>query len=155
VCGLSVGDDFELSESNRVRIPAAPRRLPSCPPVGAAAPASPSSDSRPAVDPLEQDPLVACPDPRLRDHAIECLERRGLSRRAHMSRSTPPLRPLRCGRRRERRRQGGGRRFSGRRREREPSWASGPVWKASSSVEPASAARRTNASARTPASRGA
>ncbi len=65
VCGLNVGDYFELTESSRVRIPdgrhfclyALAAVLPLLPP---------KQRSLDANDWLEQDTLVACPDPEER-----------------------------------------------------------------------------------------
>jgi uncharacterized repeat protein (TIGR04076 family) len=62
VCGLAVGDYFELTESSRVRIPAGRHfclyALQSVLPLLPA-----KQRSLPASDWLEQDSLVACPDP--------------------------------------------------------------------------------------------
>ena len=62
VCGLQVGDYFELTESSRVRIPAGRHfclyALQSVLPLLPA-----KQRSLPASDWLEQDSLVACPDP--------------------------------------------------------------------------------------------
>ena len=62
VCGLAVGDYFELTESSRVRIPAGKHfclyALQSVLPL---LPAKPRK--LPAEDWLEQDSLVCCPDP--------------------------------------------------------------------------------------------
>lgn len=79
VCGLQVGDYFELTESSRVRIPegkhfclyALQAVIPLLPP------------KQRVLDPndwLEQDTLVACPDPEERlIMQIERLERRTLN----------------------------------------------------------------------------
>jgi uncharacterized repeat protein (TIGR04076 family) len=62
VCGLEVGDYFELTESSRLRIPAGKHfciyALQSVLPLLAA-----KQRDLPAGDWLEQDSLVACPDP--------------------------------------------------------------------------------------------
>jgi uncharacterized repeat protein (TIGR04076 family) len=62
VCGLEVGDYFELTESSRLRIPAGRHfcvyALQSVLPLLAA-----KQRDLPAGDWLEQDSLVACPDP--------------------------------------------------------------------------------------------
>ncbi len=62
VCGLRVGDSFELTESSRLRIPAGRHfciyALQSVLPFLAA-----KQRQLPASDWLEQDSLVACPDP--------------------------------------------------------------------------------------------
>jgi len=62
VCGLEVGDYFELTESSRVRIPAGRHfclyALQSVLPLLPA-----KQRALPASDWLEQDSLVACPDP--------------------------------------------------------------------------------------------
>jgi uncharacterized repeat protein (TIGR04076 family) len=62
VCGLAVGDYFELTESSRVRIPDGRHfclyALQSVLPLLPA-----KQRSLPASDWLEQDSLVACPDP--------------------------------------------------------------------------------------------
>jgi uncharacterized repeat protein (TIGR04076 family) len=62
VCGLEVGDYFELTESSRLRIPAGKHfcvyALQSVLPLLAA-----KQRELPAGDWLEQDSLVACPDP--------------------------------------------------------------------------------------------
>ena len=62
VCGLEVGDYFELTESSRVRIPPGKHfcvyALPSVLPL------LPAKQRRlPDEDWLEQDSLVCCPDP--------------------------------------------------------------------------------------------
>ena len=62
VCGLQVGDYFEVTESNRVRIPAGKHfclyALQSVIPLLAA-----KQRRLPLEDWLEQDSLVCCPDP--------------------------------------------------------------------------------------------
>jgi uncharacterized repeat protein (TIGR04076 family) len=62
VCGLEVGDSFELTESSRLRIPAGKHfcvyALQSVLPLLPAKQRDP-----PEGDWLEQDSLVACPDP--------------------------------------------------------------------------------------------
>ena len=62
VCGLQVGDYFEVTESNRVRIPAGKHfclyALQSVIPLLAA-----KQRKLPQEDWLEQDSLVCCPDP--------------------------------------------------------------------------------------------
>jgi len=62
VCGLAVGDFFEVTESNRLRIPEDKHfclfALQSVLPFIAA-----KQRQLPAEDWLEQDSLVACPDP--------------------------------------------------------------------------------------------
>jgi uncharacterized repeat protein (TIGR04076 family) len=62
VCGLAVGDYFEVTESSRVRIPEGKHFcLFAMQSVLALLPAK--MRSLPAGDWLEQDSLVACPDP--------------------------------------------------------------------------------------------
>jgi uncharacterized repeat protein (TIGR04076 family) len=62
VCGLSVGDYFEVTESSRVRIPAGKHfcmfALAAALPLLAA-----KQRKQPAGDWLESDSFVACPDP--------------------------------------------------------------------------------------------
>ncbi len=74
VCGLEVGDYFELTESSRVRIPAGRHfclyALQSVLPFLAA-----KQRTMPASDWLEQDSLVACPDPD--ERVIMRIERTG------------------------------------------------------------------------------
>ena len=54
VCGLAVGDYFELTESSRLRLAAVLPLLPA------------KQRQLPACDWLERDSLVACPDPEER-----------------------------------------------------------------------------------------
>ena len=62
VCGLEVGDFFEVTESSRVRIP--PGRHFCLYALAAVLPLLPAKQRRlPGTDWLEQDSLVACPDP--------------------------------------------------------------------------------------------
>jgi uncharacterized repeat protein (TIGR04076 family) len=62
VCGLEVGDYFELTESSKVRIPAGRHFCLYA--LQAVAPLLPAKQRQlPASDWLEQDSLVACPDP--------------------------------------------------------------------------------------------
>jgi uncharacterized repeat protein (TIGR04076 family) len=62
VCGLSVGDYFELTESNRVRIP--PGKHFCLYALGAVLPLLAAKQRQLAAnDWLESDSLVACPDP--------------------------------------------------------------------------------------------
>jgi uncharacterized repeat protein (TIGR04076 family) len=62
VCGLSVGDYFELTESNRVRIP--PGKHFCMYALGAVLPLLAAKQRQLAAnDWLESDSLVACPDP--------------------------------------------------------------------------------------------
>src|SRR6266571_1015099 len=62
VCGLEVGDFFEVTESSRVRIPAGRHFCMFA--LAAALPLLAAKQRRqPAGDWLEQDSLVACPDP--------------------------------------------------------------------------------------------
>ena len=74
VCGLEVGDYFELTESSRVRIPAGRHfclyALQSVLPLLPA-----KQRDLPASDWLEQDSLVACPDPE--ERVIMRIERTG------------------------------------------------------------------------------
>lgn len=65
VCGLEVGDYFELTESSRVRIPAGKHFCIYA--LQAVLPLLPAKQRRlPAEDWLEQDALVCCPDPEER-----------------------------------------------------------------------------------------
>lgn len=62
VCGLRVGDYFELTESSRVRIPAGKHFCLYA--LGAALPLLAAKQRQMAAnDWLERDSLVACPDP--------------------------------------------------------------------------------------------
>jgi uncharacterized repeat protein (TIGR04076 family) len=62
VCGLEVGDYFEVTESSRVRIPEGKHFCFFA--MQAVLPLLPAKMRRlPAEDWLEQDSLVACPDP--------------------------------------------------------------------------------------------
>jgi uncharacterized repeat protein (TIGR04076 family) len=62
VCGLAVGDYFEVTESSRLRIP--PDRHFCIYALAAILPLLPAKQRRLAEDDwLEQDTLVACPDP--------------------------------------------------------------------------------------------
>jgi uncharacterized repeat protein (TIGR04076 family) len=65
VCGLEVGDYFEVTESSRVRIPEGRHFCLFA--LAAALPLLAAKQRRqPAGDWLEQDSLVACPDPEER-----------------------------------------------------------------------------------------
>ena len=62
VCGLAVGDYFEVTESSRVRIPDGRHFCMFA--IAAALPLLAAKQRKqPAGDWLEQDSLVACPDP--------------------------------------------------------------------------------------------
>ena len=62
VCGLEVGDSFELTESNRLRIP--PGKHFCVYALQAVLPLLPAKQRQlPEEDWLEQDTLVCCPDP--------------------------------------------------------------------------------------------
>lgn len=62
VCGLAVGDCFEVTESSRVRIP--PGKHFCMYALAAVLPLLPAKQRRlPQDDWLERDSLVACPDP--------------------------------------------------------------------------------------------
>ncbi len=62
VCGLGVGDFFEVTESSRVRIPAGKHFCLYA--IQSVLPLLPAKMRRlPDEDWLEQDSLVACPDP--------------------------------------------------------------------------------------------
>lgn len=62
VCGLEVGDYFEVTESNRVRIP--PGKHFCLYALSSVLPLLPAKQRRlPESDWLDQDSLVACPDP--------------------------------------------------------------------------------------------
>ena len=78
VCGLSVGDYFELTKSSRVRIPAGRHFCLYA--LQSVLPLPPAKQRQlPASDWLEQDSFVACPDPDERViRRIERLERRTL-----------------------------------------------------------------------------
>jgi uncharacterized repeat protein (TIGR04076 family) len=77
VCGLQVGDSFELTESSRLRIPAGKHfciyALQSVLPLLPA-----KQRALPESDWLEQDSLVACPDPD--ERVIMRIERVGRRR---------------------------------------------------------------------------
>jgi uncharacterized repeat protein (TIGR04076 family) len=79
VCGLAVGDYFELTESSRLRIPAGKHfcvyALQSVLPLLAA-----KQRELPSGDWLEQDSLVACPDPD--ERVVMRIERIGRRRMA-------------------------------------------------------------------------
>jgi uncharacterized repeat protein (TIGR04076 family) len=65
VCGLAVGDYFELTESSRLRIPEGKHFCLYA--LQAVLPLLPAKQRRlPAGDWLEQDSLVCCPDPEER-----------------------------------------------------------------------------------------
>ena len=65
VCGLEVGDFFEVTESSRVRIP--PGRHFCLYALQSVLPLIPAKQRQlPAADWLEQDSLVCCPDPEER-----------------------------------------------------------------------------------------
>ena len=65
VCGLSVGDYFELTESSRLRLP--PGRHFCVYALAAVLPLLPAKQRQlPEADWLERDSLVACPDPEER-----------------------------------------------------------------------------------------
>jgi uncharacterized repeat protein (TIGR04076 family) len=62
VCGLQVGDYFEVTESSRVRIPAGKHFCLYA--LSAVLPLLPAKQrALPSEDWLERDSLVACPDP--------------------------------------------------------------------------------------------
>jgi uncharacterized repeat protein (TIGR04076 family) len=74
VCGLSVGDYFELTESSRLRIPEGRHFCLYA--LQAVLPLLPAKQRRlPESDWLEQDSLVACPDPD--ERVIMRIERLG------------------------------------------------------------------------------
>ncbi len=74
VCGLRVGDYFELTESSRLRIP--PGRHFCVYALQAVLPLLPAKQRRlPAGDWLEQDSLVCCPDPE--ERVVMRIERTG------------------------------------------------------------------------------
>ena len=65
VCGLAVGDYFELTESSRLRIPEGKHFCMYA--LQAVLPLLPAKQRKlPAGDWLEQDSLVCCPDPEER-----------------------------------------------------------------------------------------
>jgi uncharacterized repeat protein (TIGR04076 family) len=82
VCGLQVGDYFELTESSRVRIPEGKHFCLYA--LQAVLPLLPAKQRQlPAEDWLEQDSLVCCPDPdervimrieRIRTRTLESTE---------------------------------------------------------------------------------
>ena len=75
VCGLSVGDYFELTESSKVRIPEGGHFCLYA--LQAVLPLLPAKQRRlPESDWLEQDSLVACPDPD--ERVIMRIERIGV-----------------------------------------------------------------------------
>lgn len=78
VCGLAVGDFFEVTESSRVRIPEGKHFCLYA--LAAVLPLIPAKQRRlPAGDWLEQDSLVCCPDPDERVvMRIERLDERAL-----------------------------------------------------------------------------
>jgi uncharacterized repeat protein (TIGR04076 family) len=74
VCGLEVGDYFELTESSRVRIPAGKHFCLYA--IQAVLPLLPAKMRRlPDEDWLEQDSLVTCPDPD--ERVVMRIERTG------------------------------------------------------------------------------
>ena len=74
VCGLAVGDYFEVTESSRVRIPDGKHFCLYA--MQAVMPLLPAKQRRlPDSDWLEQDSLVACPDPE--ERVIMRIERIG------------------------------------------------------------------------------
>ncbi len=65
VCGLAVGDYFELTESSRLRLPAGRHFCVYA--LAAVLPLLPAKQRQlPAADWLERESLVACPDPQER-----------------------------------------------------------------------------------------
>ena len=79
VCGLEVGDYFELTESNRLRIPAGKHFCLYA--LQAVLPLLPAKQRELAAgDWLEQDSLVCCPDPE--ERLIMRIERTGRRRLA-------------------------------------------------------------------------
>jgi uncharacterized repeat protein (TIGR04076 family) len=75
VCGLAIGDYFEVTESSRVRIPAGKHFCLYA--LSSVLPLLPAKQRKlPEGDWLEQDSLVACPDPD--ERVIMRLERIGL-----------------------------------------------------------------------------
>ncbi len=79
VCGLRVGDFFEVTESSRVRIPEGRHFCLYA--LQSVLPLIPAKQRRlPAEDWLEQDSLVCCPDPEERVvMRIERLDERSLT----------------------------------------------------------------------------
>jgi uncharacterized repeat protein (TIGR04076 family) len=79
VCGLAVGDYFELTESSRIRIPDGKHFCLYA--LSSVLPLLPAKQRKlPEGDWLEQDSLVACPDPDERViMRIERLGRRSIS----------------------------------------------------------------------------
>lgn len=79
VCGLQVGDFFEVTESSRVRIPEGKHFCLYA--LQSVLPLIPAKQRRlPAEDWLEQDSLVCCPDPDERVvMRIERRDERGLT----------------------------------------------------------------------------
>lgn len=74
VCGLQVGDYFEVTNSNEVRIP--PGRHFCIYALAAVLPLIPAKQRKlPDADWLEQDSLVACPDPE--ERVVMRIERTG------------------------------------------------------------------------------
>ncbi len=82
VCGLAVGDYFEVTESSRVRIPEGRHFCMFA--IAAALPLLAAKQRKqPAGDWLEQDSLVMCPDPEERlVMRIERIRRRRISTEA-------------------------------------------------------------------------
>ena len=75
VCGMSVGDYFEVTNSAEVRIP--PGRHFCLYALASVLPLIPAKQRRlPPGDWLEKDSLVACPDPE--ERLVMRIERRGL-----------------------------------------------------------------------------
>jgi uncharacterized repeat protein (TIGR04076 family) len=79
VCGMQVGDCFEVTESSRVRIPEGRHFCLYA--LSAVLPLLPAKQRQlPAGDWLEQDNLVACPDPEERTiMRIERIGRRAIA----------------------------------------------------------------------------
>ncbi|HDH03316.1 MAG TPA: TIGR04076 family protein [Actinobacteria bacterium] len=76
VCGLAVGDYFEVTESSRLRMPEGKHFCMYA--LAAVLPLLPAKQRRlPAGDWLEIDTEVACPDPE--ERLIMRIERRGMS----------------------------------------------------------------------------
>ena len=74
VCGLAVGDYFELTESSRLRIPEGKHFCIYA--LQAVLPLLPAKQRRlPDEDWLEQETLVCCPDPE--ERLVMRIERRG------------------------------------------------------------------------------